>query len=224
MALRNRYELLGEVEEVGGHDYAGLTDVAGAKGDIGSYCTVGEDCLDDLNCSTGVDCIACTDGVIGLDGSAADVDWIQLCGEKGEGSSVAKGEIVIDSGAAESVCPWDWAKQFPVREVRWDQKRSFRNASGGKMDHYGEKQVRCGLKGLHSPVNMLFQVSDVKNPLASVARITEKGNIVQFGPRDEDNYVLNLRTQEKVMMRRKGRKFVLDVNFLAKDSSFGGQA
>ena len=224
LALRNRYELLGEVEEVGGHDYAGLTDVAGAKGDIGSYCTVGEDCLDDLNCSTGVNCTACTDGVIGLDGSAADVDWIQLCGEKGEGSSVAKGEIVIDSGAAESVCPWDWAKQFPVREVRWDQKRSFRNASGGKMDHYGEKQVRCGLKGLHSPVNMLFQVSDVKNPLASVARITEKGNIVQFGPRDEDNYVFNPRTEEKVMMRRKGRKFVLDVNFLAKDSFFSGQA
>ena len=131
---------------------------------------------------------------------------------------------MIDSGAAESVCPWDWAQQFSVREVQWDRKRNFRNASGGKMEHYGEKQVRCELEGLSSPVNMMFQVSDVTNPLASVARITEKGNIVQFGPKDEDNYVFNPSTDEKVLIRRKGRKFVLDVHFLTRGSPFSGQA
>ena len=73
-------------------------------------------------------------------------------------------------------------------------------------------------------MNMTFQVSDARNPLASVARITENGNIVQFGPKDSDNYVFNPTTEEKIMMRRKGRKFVLDVDFLGVNSSFTRQA
>ncbi len=36
-----------------------------------------------------------------------------------------------------------------------------------------------------------FQVSDVQKPLAAVWRIAEKGNIVQFGPRVEDNFIKN---------------------------------
>ena len=60
---------------------------------------------------------------------------------------------------------------------------------------------------------MLFQVSDAKNPLASVARITERGNLVQFGPRVADNYIYNPETGDKVMLRKKGNKFVLDMDF-----------
>ena len=127
----------------------------------------------------------------------------------------------MDSGAAESVCPWNWANRFPVREIPWHQQREFRNASGGKMNHYGEKKIRCGFSGLSAPVSMTFQVSDCRNPLASVARITEQGYIVQFGPREEDNYIYNPSTDEKVQMRRKGRKFVLDANFR---KGFTGQA
>ena len=136
---------------------------------------------------------------------------------------MTKGEIVVDSGAAESVCPWEWAGQFPVKAVPRDRQRNFLNASGGQMGHYGEKRVRCGFEGLSVPVNMTFQVSECRNPLASVARITENGNIVQLGPRDEDNYIFNPNSQEKVAMRRKGRKFVLDANFLGPESPFAGQ-
>ena len=71
---------------------------------------------------------------------------------------------------------------------------------------------------------MKFQVSDARNPLASVARITEHGNIVHFGPKEEDNYIFNPGTGEKAMMRRKGRKFVLDGNFIRKGSTCRGQA
>ena len=116
---------------------------------------------------------------------------------------------MVDSGAAESVCPWDWASEFPIKEVAWNQKRNFRNASGGRMEHYGEKKVCCEFAGLSTPV-------DARNPLASVARITEHGNIVQFGPKEEDNYIFNPGTEEKAMMRRKGRKFVLDASFIRK--------
>ena len=71
---------------------------------------------------------------------------------------------------------------------------------------------------------MIFQVSDSRNPLASVARIVEKGNIVQFGPDERDNYIYNPATDEKIMMRKKGRKFVLDACLVRKRAGFGGLA
>ena len=60
---------------------------------------------------------------------------------------VGKGEVVVDSGAAESVCPWDWAPAFPTKEVPWDKKRKFVSANGGMMKHYGEK-VFCRFSGV----------------------------------------------------------------------------
>ena len=53
---------------------------------------------------------------------------------------------------------------------------------------------------------------------------TEHQNIVQFGPKEENTYIFNPSTEEKAMMRRKGRKFVLDVSFIRKGSIFRGQA
>ena len=82
----------------------------------------------------------------------------------------------------------------------------------------------CGIKGMSAPVAMRFQVSDARHPLASVARITEHGNIVQFGPQKQDNYIFNPKTNEKVLLRKKGKKFVMDVSFLTERSPFSGQA
>ena len=59
--------------------------------------------------------------------------------------------------------------------------------------------------------------------MASVARITEHGSIVKFGPKEEDNYIYNPATEEKIMMRKKGLRFVLDANFVMKEAGFGGQ-
>ena len=157
----------------------------------------------------------------GKEHGGVDINWVS---EEKECEVVGKGEIIVDSGAAESVCPWGWADVFPIKEIPEGRKRDFRNASGGPMGHYGERRVRCGIEGLSSPVSMLFQVSDARNPLASVARITEQGNIVQFGPKDEDNYIFNPATNEKIGLRRKGRKFVVDVEFLASRPPFSGRA
>ena len=46
--------------------------------------------------------------------------------------------ITVDSGAEENVCPWDWGHQF---ETERSDARDFRNASGGKIEHYGERLV-----------------------------------------------------------------------------------
>ena len=48
--------------------------------------------------------------------------------------------VTVDSGAEESVCPWEWGHQFPVREP--DRRMNFRNASGGIIQHYGSRDVQ----------------------------------------------------------------------------------
>ena len=50
-----------------------------------------------------------------------------------------KTEITVDSGAEENVCPWDWGSQFKTVPV--EKRMSFRNASGGYIDHYGQRDV-----------------------------------------------------------------------------------
>ncbi len=49
-----------------------------------------------------------------------------------------------------------------------------------------------------------FRVSDVQKPLAAVWRIVDKGNVVQFGPREEDNFIQNIMTKKKIPLVRKG--------------------
>lgn len=194
---KNRFEALWEDD-----DDLYIDQVDSEPDVICEYCAVGENCRKKGH---------------GRD----DINWVS----EGKGCEViGKGEIIVDSGAAESVCPWGWATAFPIKEIPEGRKRDFRNASGDPMGHYGERRVRCGIEGLSSPVSMLFQVSDSRNPLASVARITEQGNIVQFGPKDDDNYIYNPSTDEKIWLRRKGRKFVVDVSFLASRSPFSGRA
>ena len=65
-------------------------------------------------------------------------------------------------------------------------------------------------------MGMEFQVSEVRKPLAAVWRIAEKGNLVQFGPREEDKFVKNVKTGEKVMLRRKGGSYVVAVECMKK--------
>ena len=76
----------------------------------------------------------------------------------------------------------------------------------------------------HCGENMKFQFSDARNSVASVTRITEHGNTVQFGPEEEDNYIYHPRTEEKTVVWWEGRKFVMDVGFVRNGSAFRGQA
>ena len=67
--------------------------------------------------------------------------------ENGRGSYImdvnlvggGKGEITVDSGAEESVCPKDWASRFRVNEGV--PKLRFRGADGNLIKHHGERLV-----------------------------------------------------------------------------------
>ena len=54
------------------------------------------------------------------------------------------------------MCPWDWAPEFPTKEVPWDKKRKFVSANGGRMQHYGEKKVFCKFSGVRDAMGMNF--------------------------------------------------------------------
>ena len=147
--------------------------------------------------------------------------WIQDVGVDTGGKWVGTTEIIVDSAADESVCPQDWAKEFKTREVSEDRRMRLRSASGGRINHFGEKTVNFTSGDQDSIMSMGFQVCDVQRPLAAVWRMVEKGNIVQFGPRAEENFIYKPGTQTKVMLRRKGRYFVLDAELVKLESPPG---
>ena len=62
-------------------------------------------------------------------------------------------------------------------------------------------------------MGLCFQVTDVRKPLLAVKRITERGNIVQFGPAENDNFIKNKLSGDKVLLRQKGGSYIMDVSF-----------
>ena len=52
-----------------------------------------------------------------------------------------RGEITVDSGAEESVCPVDWASQFGTNPV--GTKMNFKGANGNTIEHYGQREIKC---------------------------------------------------------------------------------
>ena len=133
---------------------------------------------------------------------------------KGEWVSIGKGEITVDSAAEESCWPVEETGNglFEVKASRRNLK--LITASGNEMKHSGEMDATFKDIETEGIMGMKFQVTEVKKALAAVWRLTEKGNIVQFGPLDHQNYVLNLATQKKIRMHRRGGSYVLKVEFV----------
>ena len=138
-----------------------------------------------------------------------------------------KGKVTIDSGAAESVMPRGMLENEPL--VEGEAKRlgvRYVAANGAKMDNYGEKKVRFRKEGLSGVSNMLFQVTDVGKPLASVARILDKGNSVVFSRKPSGSYIVNDQSGRKIPLVEEKGTFVMEVEYLepgAKEGGFAGQ-
>ena len=139
-------------------------------------------------------------------------------------------EVTIDSAAEESVCPKAWEEQSGLREVADEKKLRLVSANGGRIEHYGEREVNFEAEEAEGGglMGMVFQVSDVRKPLAAVWRICQKGNRVCFGPDPGDNYIQHKATKNKVMLKEKGRSYVMGVKMIRKknvpDESFHRRA
>ena len=128
-------------------------------------------------------------------------------------------EITIDSAAEESVCPREWGQRdYETKEPA--RRMKFVNASGGAMGHYGERHATLRAGSSQMIMSLGFQVSDVQKPSVAVRRITEKGNRVQIGPEDEDNFIENAKTGFKIMMVRKGGSYVIPAEMVVEETGF----
>jgi hypothetical protein len=141
--------------------------------------------------------------------------------ENGEGKVKKKGKVTVDSGAEASVWPASSVSWDNVYETEDSRKGiGFVAANGTRMENYGGMKVKFEKDGKRKAMD--FQVTDCKKPLASVAKIIEKGNRVVFD--EDDSYILNKATGEKIKLERERGTFVMVVEFEideAEDSKSG---
>ena len=88
------------------------------------------------------------------------------------------------------------------------------NASGGPINHWGSRTVTLDAEGAGRPLEIGFQVTDVKKPLLSVRRLCEQGNVVQFGQDSRTSFVQNVATGEQIPLERKGNSWVIRSRFV----------
>ena len=127
---------------------------------------------------------------------------------------IGKGKITIDSGAAESVMPTSMLPQVPIyRSSEEKMNTRYTAANGGRLYNEGEKKVF--FKNLNdTTVGMSeFQCMDVKKPLASVAKIVDKGNRVVFEPTGA--FIQSIETGKKIPLVREHGTYAMEVEFLA---------
>ena len=80
-------------------------------------------------------------------------------------------------------------------------------------DHVAEDTKRV-TDDKNIKLNLKFQVTDVKKPLIAVKRICEKMNIVNFGPGENDNFIQNINTGNKIKLHKRGiGSYVMVVKF-----------
>ena len=142
--------------------------------------------------------------------------WVCLVTtEEGEQTDAcsAMTEITVDSAAEESVCPRGWAEHFGMQPVEPGKAMKLVNASGGRIAHWGSRRVQVYAAGIERPLDIGFQVTDVKKPLLSVRRLCEQGNIVQFGQDSRNSFVRNLQTSECIPLERRGNSWVIPSEF-----------
>ena len=87
--------------------------------------------------------------------------------------------VMVDSGAAVSVCPLGYAPEVPMSNH--SRRATLRTASGARIEHAGQKMVEYenGDGGL---VNVNFEVADVTRPLVAVGELQKRGMTVVMGP------------------------------------------
>ena len=127
-------------------------------------------------------------------------------------ASLGVGEIIVDSAADESCWPQGQGDAFETKPSR--RNILLKTANGAEMKHHGEKDVTFRTGPDDDIIGLKFQVTDVRKPLLAVRRLVEKGNVVSFGPRPEQNYIYNPETGKKIEMERRGGSFIIKANFM----------
>ena len=115
---------------------------------------------------------------------------------------------VVDSGCADHVAPTSMCAHVPLRESPGSRRgQEYAAANGGKLENLGEREVR-GYNNEGHPIQLVYQVTAVTKPLASVAKICDRGNVVVFT--QEGGHILNLTTGVQTEFARENGVYSLD--------------
>ena len=115
----------------------------------------------------------------------------------------------MDSGAAVSVMPVKTCENYKVIPSRASMDGvHYRAAGGQKIPDLGTRTVMAELLG-GTEARVSCSVAEVKKTLLSAARIVDRGHRICLGPNDEDNYIENLKSGDKIPVRRKSDVFVI---------------
>ena len=118
-------------------------------------------------------------------------------------------KVIMDSGAAESVCPRSMAPQFAIQDSLASRSGVYyTSANGGKIMNLGEQHVPvCLSNGARTIAT--FQIAEVSRPLMSVCKLCEMGNRVVFGA--NGGVILNLRTGEVTPFEKEDGVYVFEM-------------
>ena len=115
-------------------------------------------------------------------------------------------EVVLDSGAVDSVCPKEMCPQFGIEDSYASKAGVFyTNANGGKLYNLGQTHVPIALD-TGAKTLATFQVADVSRPLMSVSKVCEMSNRVVSGA--NGGYILNLATGAATQFVKKEGMYV----------------
>ena len=115
-------------------------------------------------------------------------------------------EVVMDSGAAECVCPPSMAPHFKIEDtVASKAGVYYTSADGGKINNLGQQTLPVAFEN-GIKCFAIFQVARVSRPLMSVAKVCELGNRVIFGA--NGGVILNLATGQTTEFVKKDGVYV----------------
>ena len=134
--------------------------------------------------------------------------------------AVEKLEEDEDEGTFEM--PKKQQKKAGQKKRKEQERAEARNEECEKKDQTLKGEVFVGMLGEDNSAakerQMVpdFQVCEVKKALAAVHKTCRAGNVVQFGEKDEECFIKNKKSGKKVIMRKRGGSYVMDVGFIEK--------
>ena len=125
---------------------------------------------------------------------------------RAEESGWTRVEVVMDSGAAECVCPKTMAPHFPIIDTQASLAGVYyTSANGGKISNLGQQTIPVAFEN-GIKCQAVFQVAEVSRPLMSVAKICELGNRVMFGA--GGGLIMNLNSGEVTPFEKKDGVYI----------------
>ena len=114
-------------------------------------------------------------------------------------------DIVIDSGSSASMLPVNVA---PEHELQPGNGKTYTSASKNQVQQLGTKSLTLGLQDGTS-LQSNWEVGEIHRPLASVSKMTAKGNTVVFAPEEKGGSWMYDANGKKTKLHLRGGVYVL---------------